>query len=253
VIQNINTKINFEKISAPVEGMTCASCVARVEKSISKIEGIKNVAVNLATEKATFEIDGSLASLAQVEQAIEDAGYKIDFSSLNKKSAASTTQTEVKSEFDSQLRKDFFIAISLTIPIFILSMGMMWKGFHSLLPFSQDVLNKILFLLTTPVVFISGKRFFIIFWKNLKHLTADMNSLVAIGTGTAFIYSTILTLFPELISDGSAAFHVYFETTAVIITLILMGRWLENRAKSKTGLAIKKLIELKPQTVIVKS
>jgi len=131
-------------------------------------------------------------------------------------------------------------------------MGMMWEGIHNLIPLSQDVINKILLLLTIPVVFISGKRFYKIFWKNLLHLTADMNSLVAIGTGAAFIYSTLLTLFPELISNSSVASHVYFETTAVIITLILMGRWLESRAKSKTGIAIKKLIELKPQTVIVK-
>ncbi len=244
--QNINNRNNLEKISAPVEGMTCASCVARVEKSISKIEGIKNVSVNLATEKATFEIDNNLASLTQVETAIEDAGYKIDFSSLNKKIAASTTQSDIKSDFDNELKRDFFLAISLTIPIFILSMGMMWEWFHNLIPFSPDVINKILLLLTIPVVFISGKRFYKIFWKNLLHLTADMNSLVAIGTGSAFIYSTLLTLFPELFSDRSMVSHVYFETTAVIITLILMGRWLESRAKSKTGLAIKKLIGLKP-------
>lgn len=235
-----------------VEGMSCASCVARVEKSISKIEGIKNVSVNLATEKATFEIDNNLASLTQVEKAIEDAGYKIDFSSLNKKSEASTTHSDIKSDFDNELKKDFFLAIFLTVPIFILSMGMMWEGFHNLIPLSQDVINKILLLLTTPVVFISGKRFYKIFWKNLLHLTADMNSLVAIGTGSAFIYSTLLTLFPELFSDSSMVSHVYFETTAVIITLILLGRWLENSAKSKTGMAIKKLIGLKPQTVIVK-
>jgi len=245
-------KIKPQKISAPVTGMTCASCVARVEKSISKIEGIKNVSVNLATEKATFEIDDNLSSLTQVEKAIEDAGYKIDFSSLNKKNSASTIQSDIKSDFDSELKKDFLLAISLTVPIFILSMGMMWEGIHNLIPLSQDVINKILLLLTIPVVFISGKRFYKIFWKNLLHLTADMNSLVAIGTGAAFIYSTLLTLFPELISNSSVASHVYFETTAVIITLILMGRWLESRAKSKTGIAIKKLIELKPQTVIVK-
>jgi Cu+-exporting ATPase len=252
VNQNLNIKTNSEKISAPVEGMTCASCVARVEKSINKIEGIKNVSVNLATEKATFEIDYNSASLPQVEKAIEDAGYKIDFSSFNKKIDASITQSEVKSDFDKELKKDFFLAICLTVPIFILSMGMMWDKFHNFIPLSNDVFNKVLLLLTTPVVFISGKRFYKIFWKNLLHLTADMNSLVAIGTGSAFLYSTIVTLFPELFSDRSVTFHVYFETTAVIITLILMGRWLESRAKSKTGMAIKKLIELKPQTVIVK-
>ena len=246
-------QINLEKISAPVEGMTCASCVARVEKSISKIEGVKNVSVNLATEKATFEIDTKLASLTQIEKAIEDAGYKIDFSFLNKKSANNTNQSELKSDFDKELKKDFFLAITLTVPIFILSMGMMWEEFHNLITVSPDIINKILLLMTIPVVFISGKRFYKIFWKNLKHLTADMNSLVAIGTGSAFIYSTLLTLFPEIFSAQPASSHVYFETTAVIITLILMGRWLESKAKSKTGLAIKKLIELKPQNVLIKS
>lgn len=250
--QNIETKNNSEKISAPVEGMTCASCVARVEKSINKIEGIKNVSVNLATEKATFEIDYNSASLPQVEKAIEEAGYKIDFTSFNNKLRAGITKSEVKSDFDKELKKDLFLAICLTVPIFILSMGMMWDEFHNFIPLSNDIFNKVLLLLTTPVVFISGKRFYKIFWKNLLHLTADMNSLVAIGTGSAFIYSTLLTLFPELFSDQSFSSHVYFETTAVIITLILMGRWLESRAKSKTGLAIKKLIELKPPTVIVK-
>jgi len=131
-------------------------------------------------------------------------------------------------------------------------MGMMWIEFHNVIPFSNETVNKILLLLTIPVVFISGKRFYTIFWKNLLHLTADMNSLVAIGTGSAFTYSTIATLFPGLFSHGTGTSHVYFETTAVIITLVLLGRWLESRAKSKTGMAIKKLIELKPQTVIVK-
>ncbi|MCW8804093.1 MAG: copper-translocating P-type ATPase, partial [Ignavibacteriaceae bacterium] len=163
-----------------------------------------------------------------------------------------TTQSEVKSDFDKELKKDFFLAICLTVPIFILSMGMMWDEFHNFIPLSNDIFNKVLLLLTSPVVFISGKRFYKIFWKNLMHLTADMNSLVAIGTGSAFIYSTLLTLFPELFSNQLVISHVYFETTVVIITLILMGRWLESRAKSKTGMAIKKLIELKPQTVIVK-
>lgn len=250
--QNSDIKINSEKISAPLAGMTCASCVARVEKSINKIEGIKNVSVNLATEKATFEIDYNFASLPQIEKAIEDAGYKIDFSSFNKKMDTTITQSEVKSEFDKELKRDFLLAVCLTVPIFVLSMAMMWDKFHNFIPLSNDIFNKILLLLTTPVVFISGKRFYKIFWENLLHLTVDMNSLVAIGTGAAFIYSTLLTLFPELFFDQSVVSHVYFETTAVIITLILMGRWLESRAKSKTGLAIKKLIELKPQTVIVK-
>lgn len=252
-MSEINTsKIKLERISAPVEGMTCAGCVARVEKAISKIEGIKNVSVNLATEKASFEIDPNQASISQVKKAVEDAGYKIDFSLLNKKTSTGKIQEGFKSDFDRELKRDFILAISLTIPIFILSMGMMWTEVRNFIPLPQDSINKILLILTTPVVFISGRRFFKIFWKNLLHFTADMNSLVAIGTGAAFIYSSLLTLFPEIFTVHSENQHVYFETTAVIITLILMGRWLESTAKSKTSSAIKKLTELRPETVLVK-
>ncbi len=247
-------KIKLQKISAPVNGMTCASCVARVEKSIGKIEGVKQVSVNLATEKATFEIDETLASLSQVEKAVEDAGYKIDFSLLRKdeNKTGVKSQNKVVDEYYNELRKDFLIAAILTIPIFIISMGMMWENFHTVFALSNEVINKILFILTIPVVFIPGRRFYKIFINNLKHRTADMNSLVAIGTGSAFIYSTILTLFPEIFHNTSISSHTYFETTAVIITLILLGRLLESRAKSKTSLAIKKLIELKPQIVLIR-
>ena len=241
-------------ISAPVQGMTCASCVSRVEKSISKIKGIKNVSVNLATEKASFEIEPDSASLIQVEKAVEDAGYKIDFSSINKKaqSVPDKIQSDSKTAYDRELKSDFLLALILSIPILLLNMGMMWDSFHNLIPLTPVVINKILLILTAPVVFISGKRFYKIFWKNLMHFTADMNSLVAIGTGSAFIFSTLITLFPEIFADKTITSHVYFDTTAVIITLILMGRWLESRAKSKTGSAIKKLLELKPQKVTVR-
>ena len=241
-------------ISAPVEGMTCASCVARVEKTIAKIEGIKNVTVNLANEKASFEIDTDLAALSQVTESVEDAGYKIDFSSIDKKSDSKSDRikSETKTEYEKELQKDFIFALILSIPILLLNMGMMWDSFHSIIPLSSAVINKILLILTTPVIFISGKRFYRIFWKNLIHFSADMNSLVAIGTGSAYIFSMLITLFPEIFSDERITSHVYFDTAAVIITLILMGRWLESRAKSKTGSAIKKLLELKPQKVWVK-
>lgn len=247
-------KIKSQKISAPVSGMTCASCVARVEKSIGKIEGIKNVTVNLASEKATFEIDDRHTSLTQVKKAIEDAGYKIDFSSLSntKDKTTANKNNEIVDEYYKYLKKDFLIALIFTIPVFLISMGMMWENFHSVIHLSEDFINKILFLLTLPVIFISGSRFFKIFINNLKHRTVDMNSLVAIGSGSAFIYSTIITLFPELFFDSGVNSHTYFETAAVIITLILMGRLLENKAKSKTNVAIKKLIELTPETVTIK-
>ena len=252
--EGLDLKQKSKFINASVEGMTCASCVARVEKSISKIEGIKNVSVNLATEKASFEIDTGLATLAQIEKNVENAGYKIDFSSIDKKAQIipDKIQSDHKTAYDRELKNDLLLAIILSIPILLLNMGMMWDTFYNLIPLSSDVINKILLILTTPVVFISGKRFYTIFWNNLMHFTADMNSLVAIGTGSAFIFSTFITLFPEIFSDERITSHVYFDTTAVIITLILMGRWLETRAKSKTGSAIKKLLELKPQKVTVR-
>jgi len=247
-------KVKFRKISAPVSGMTCASCIARVEKSIRHIKGVKDVSVNLATEKATFQIDENQSSLSQIKKAVEEAGYKIDFSSLDSNRKREVTGSEIQSHDDyyRELKQDFIIALVLTIPIFILSMGMMWESFGNYFELQPESINKILFLLTIPVIFIPGKRFYKVFFKNLKHFTADMNSLVAIGTGSAFIYSTMLTLFPGLFNDSSLTFHTYFETAAVIITLILMGRLLESRAKSKTSLAIKNLIKLKPETVLVK-
>lgn len=245
-------ELKIEKLSLPVEGMTCASCVARVEKTIAKLDGIKNVSVNLATEKASFEYDPDLLDFKKLADSIEDAGYKLDLSLLDKQSL-STDSAELKVDTHlKELKNDLLFAAVLSVPILLINMGMMWEGFFLRKFLNIEEINKILLILTTPVVFVSGKRFYKIFWNNLKHFTADMNSLVAIGTGAAFVFSLLLSLFPEWFSHQHNQLHVYFDTTAVIITLILLGRWLESRAKSKTGTAIKKLIELQPKTAIVK-
>jgi Cu+-exporting ATPase len=244
--------LKIEKISLPVEGMTCASCVNRVEKTIAKFDGVKSVNVNLGTEKVSLEYNPDLVDLQKLAETIQDTGYKLDISKLDKKI---TTNTSIKANVDShlkELKNDLIIAIVFTIPILVLNMGVMWNIFFLKEFLRIEQINKILLILTMPVVFICGKRFYKVFWKNLKHLTADMNSLVAIGTGSAFIFSLLLTLFPEWITHQQYRDHVYFDTTAVIITLMLLGRWLEQRAKSKTGTAIKKLIELQPKTAIVR-
>jgi len=245
-------KIETKKISLPVEGMTCASCVARVEKAISKAEGVKNVNVNLATEKVSFEIESENFNLTRIAELIDDAGYKIDLSGLTENKKFIGESNEVyKSTFEDQTKRDFIFALIFTIPVTIINMGMMWEGFTNFIPLSPDYLNKILLILTTPIIFIPGKRFFTAFWKNLLHLTADMNSLVAIGTGSAFLFSLLITLFPDTVPYDLKLQHVYYDTTAVIITLILMGKWLETRAKSRTGNAVKNLLELKPKTATV--
>ncbi|MCU7512109.1 MAG: copper-translocating P-type ATPase [Ignavibacteria bacterium] len=250
----------LQKFSLPVEGMTCASCVARVEKAIGKVEGVKNVAVNFATEKANFELDPSKADLSKIAEIVEDAGYKIKLPEKTETAQpeALPEEKEEDNAFYKALKKDLLFALILTVPVFIISMTMDFSWFHRMFPASlsheklMDYINKILLILTTPVVFISGKRFFTIFYNNLKHFAADMNSLVAIGTGTAYIYSLIATLFPDMITSSGSTPHVYYDSTAVIITLILTGRFLENRAKRKTGSAIKKLLELKPKTAAVR-
>lgn len=257
---NVQSASDMQKLSLPVEGMTCASCVARVEKALKKVEGLDNVSVNFATEKASFEIDPKRVDLSRVAAVVEEAGYKLQLPEKKEKEGPTEEDEAIGSgnEYYKQLTRDLIFAAVLTFPIFLISMTMEFAWFHKFFfssvshPKMMDYINKILLIFTTPIVFISGKRFFVIFWNNLKHLVADMNSLVAIGTGTAYIYSVIATLFPELVTSAGKTPHVYYDSTAVIITLILMGRWLENRAKQKTGSAIKKLIELKPKTANVK-
>ena len=246
--------LNIEKISVPVEGMTCASCVARVEKSIAKIEGVKEVNVNLASEKASITVDKSSANYDDIKKAVEEAGYKIDFSDLDNSqpNEKEDEKTSKESDYDLTIKKEFLFALILTVPILFLSMGFSFGLFDELSSFTPYI-NKILLILTTPVVFISGKRFYKIFWNNLKHVNADMNSLVAVGTGASYLFSVFVTLFPELILKMDETPHTYFDTTVVIITLILMGRWLEARSKVKTGTAIKKLISLRPKTAIIKT
>ena len=243
----------MKKYSLPVEGMTCASCVARVEKVVGKLDGVKNVSVNFATEKVDFEIENENFDLQEVSKAVEDYGYKV---LVQKKEEENGTGVEPvlvdKDEHYNKLKKDLILAFILTLPVFIISMLMDYQWFQEIWQINRDYTNKILLILTTPIMFIPGKRFFVVAWNNLKHFSAEMNTLVAIGTGAAFGYSLVSTLFPELIASAGETPHVYYETAAVIITLILLGRWLEDRAKRKTGGAIKKLLELKPKTATVK-
>ncbi len=242
-------KTDNKKYNLPVEGMTCASCVARVEKALKKIDGIENVAVNFANEKVTFEI-GENVSLDTAKQAVEKYGYKLHTETLEKEKSEEKGEELLDEHYD-KLKKDLLFSALLTLPIFFISMAREFEWFSSVLPLSDDYINKILLILTTPVIFISGKRFYKVFWTNLKHFSFEMNSLVAIGTGAAYGYSVAAALFPDWLHVNGKMPHVYFETAAVIIVLITMGKLLEARAKKKTGGAIKKLLELKPKEATI--
>ena len=229
--------------------MTCASCVTRVEKALSTINGIKNVSVNLANEKVTFDMDDSL-KLDMAAKAIDKYGYKLH-TELLKENQTKDKADNFIDEYCAKLKKDLIFSALLTLPIFIISMLREFIWFSSIWPFGDDYTNKILLILVTPIIFVSGKRFYKIFWTNLKHFSFEMNSLVAIGTGTAYGYSVLATLFPKLLMIDGKLPHVYFETAAVIIVLITMGKLLETRAKRKTGGAIKNLLELKPKEATI--
>lgn len=239
----------MKQINLPVEGMTCASCVTRVEKIISKFDGVKNVNVNLATERVSFEVEKDNFNLDSVAEAVQDYGYKLKIeTAVESKPENDDPSLSEKDDYFIQTKKDFLLALIFTLPVFTISMLIDYQFFTDIWHFSVDDTHKILLILTTPVIFISGKRFYRIFWTNLKHFSAEMNSLVAIGTGAAYGYSVIATLFPEAVSIHGELPHVYFETAGVIVTLILMGKLLEHQAKRRTNSAIKKLIELKPKT-----
>lgn len=246
---------SIKSLTLPVEGMTCASCVMRVEKALKKVEGIGEVNVNLATEKVTLSYDPTLTDVSKFTQVVEDAGYKLSPPAADSESSGSE---EIESASDIQhkesylkLRKEFIFSAVLSIPIMIVSMLMMTDWFRNAIPLTMAEVNKLLFLGSTLVIFISGKRFFTSSWKIAKHFSADMNTLVAVGTGTAYVYSTIAVLFPELLNLNSADGHIYFDTAVIIITLILMGKLLEARAKAKTSSAIKKLLGLQPKNARV--
>ena len=237
--------------------MTCASCVARVEKALKKVEGVDGVNVNFATEKVTLSFDEGKADLIKLSEVVEDAGYKLIAPREETNETAETAElSETEEELSHkksyrQLKSEFIFAAVMAVPIMILSMISTTAWFGRLVPIPAAYIDRILFLASTLVVFISGKRFFTISWRLLKHFSADMNTLVAVGTGTAYVYSTIAVLFPKLLSINSASGHIYFDTAVMIIALILMGRVLEARAKDKTSGAIKKLIGLQPKTARV--
>jgi len=244
-----------KKFNIPVEGMTCASCVARVEKVVKKFEGVSNVTVNFATEKLSFEADDSDVNLEEIAKKIDDYGYKLklDQQQDNKQNQNENISNEIKDDTDehyTKLKYDFILAVVLTFPVFIISMGFDFNWFKNIWPLNVSQTQKLLFLLTTPIMFSPAKRFFVVAWNNLKHFSAEMNTLVAIGSGSAYLYSTVVTLFPEILPNRIDQ-HVYFETAAVIVTLILFGRLLESRAKKKTKNSIKELIGLKPKTALV--
>ncbi len=234
------------KIDLDVKGMHCASCVLKVEKAIKKVPNVKQANVNLATEKATVEYEGEL-DMARVKKAVTNVGYDISGVEMEDMPAGHDHAAMMKEQEIKDLKNKFFLGTILSILILIGT----YQDFLGLSFIPRSTMNIILLLLTMPVQFYVGWMFHKITWKGLKHFNFDMNSLVSIGTFAAFAYSLFVILFSEFFSGTTLQAEVYFDTAAVIITLIVLGRYLEAKAKSRTSMAIKKLIGLQAKTATI--
>lgn len=236
-----------------IDGMTCASCVGRVERALKAIPGVTDAVVNLATERAT--VHGSAAA-ATLIAAIEDAGYEaklIGAAASNGAEDQTAERAEKKDAERRELARDFTIAAVLTAPVFLLEMGShLIPGVHGLIESTIGMQWSwyIQFALTTLVLFIPGIRFYDKGLPALWRLAPDMNSLVAVGTLAAYGYSLVATFAPRFLPSGTI--NVYYEAAAVIVALILLGRLLEARAKGRTSEAIRRLAGLQAKTARVR-
>lgn len=232
-----------------VEGMTCASCVSRVEKALQSVPGVREATVNLATEKATVHaLSGTTP--AALEAAVRDAGYEVKTAAGHH---AGQSPDDSREREAHRLKLSLAVAAVLTIPLFVLEMGShLVPAVHDWVMLHIGMGNTLFiqFVLATAVLFGPGFRFFRKGVPNLLRWTPDMNSLVVLGTSAAWGYSVVATFLPEVLPSGTA--NVYYEAAAVIVTLILLGRFLEARAKGKTSQAIKHLIGLQAKTAYVK-
>jgi Cu+-exporting ATPase len=236
-IQQLGYGVATKKSIFPVSGMTCASCVARVESALSGVPGVVSVSVNLASEKATVEYTEDMR-VADLQKAARDAGYDLGPEAETLEDVTTASQRGIRA-----VRNRLIVAI-------VLGLLIMTLGFISTV-MRQPYMPYVLWALATPVQFWAGWRFYRGMWGALRHRTADMNTLIAVGTSAAYFYSVVAVLFPGLFTAAGVEPHLYFDTSALIIALILLGRYLETRARGQTSEAIKRLIGLNPKTAVV--
>ncbi|UFS69805.1 heavy metal translocating P-type ATPase [Geomonas sp. RF6] len=250
-----NAPAGADRCELSLTGMHCASCAGRIEKALSEAPGVSAANVNFATSRATVSYQPQQTDVESLRQLVRDMGYGV----IVPASGGAEGSPEDTYAAESRLREEqyrtqktrFLVALALTLPVAVLAMG------GHLLPGAADVFNFsgsawVQLILTTPVLFWAGREFYTGAWAAAKHRTADMNTLVGLGTLSAYLFSLAATVAPWLIHGSAGGGHagapaVYFEVAAIIVTLILMGRLLEARARSKTSGAIRELIGLQPK------
>ncbi|HMM16466.1 MAG TPA: heavy metal translocating P-type ATPase [Petrimonas sp.] len=221
----------------PVLQMTCAGCAAGVENKLKSLKGVKNAAVNFATATALVDFQPGEIDAEGIQKAVQSIGYDLVLEEENQQDLLD----EIHEKNYRQLKNKTVWALILSLPVVIVGMFLMNIPYADL----------IMWAFATPVVLWLGRDFFITAWKQTRHRTANMDTLVALSTGTAYVFSLFNMLFPEFWQSKGLEGHVYFEAAAVIIAFILLGRLLEEKAKGSTSSALKKLMGLQPKTVTV--
>jgi Cu+-exporting ATPase len=228
-----------DEVVLAVRGMTCASCVGRVEKALRAVPGVREATVNLASERATVRADG--VSVAALVRAVEDAGYEASPQDAHTTSRPDEL-AEAEAREDRTNRHDLTLAAILTVPLLVLAMS------HGAIPGTDGPIARYVQLaLATPVIFVAGRRFFTGAWTALRHRTANMSTLVALGSFAAFAYSFVALVFPAAFPHGEhVAPHLYFEAGAAIVAFVLLGKLLESRARRRLSDAVRGLVALTP-------
>ena len=236
-----------------IEGMTCASCSNFVARALSRTPGVTSATVNLASERATVQYQPGQINRAGLKAAVEQAGYGVYEAAAPPSPNVLAPDEELaarKAAAYRALKRRFGVAVGLATIIMIMSMlSMLWPALTHRIP--TPILNYVLLGLTLPVLLYSGREFYVSAWNGFRHRTASMDTLIAVGTGAAFGYSLAATLAPGFFTGRGLEPAVYYDTTATIIALILLGKVLESRAKAQTSAAIKALMSLQAKTARV--
>ena len=237
-VQDLGYGVTTVKKSFPVLGMSCASCASSAQSIVEHEPGVITASVNYGTGNLQVEYLPNMTDALQLQKAVQSVGYDL---LLEDESVRQETLETIQEEKYQRLKKRTIWAVILSLPVFVIGM------FFMDMPYA----NPIMWFFSTPVVLWLGRDFFINAWKQAKHRSANMDTLVALSTGIAYLFSVFNMLYPEFWEQRGLQAHVYFEAAAVIIAFILIGRLLEERAKGGTSAAIKKLMGLQPKTVSV--
>ena len=249
---NEETKNELTKLSFPIIGMHCASCAKNIERALRKTSGVTDATVNYGSEEATVNFDSSISTLGHLSNVVSGLGYTAVLTSQEESQTPQEIKEAAKRQELGRLKKKVIVSSILSVIIMLGSFPDWFGKFLSFFPYYELITNNyVLLLLATPVQLWAGWEFYQATWSGLKNRAASMDTLIAIGTTAAYGFSLLITFFGETLSQFGFPQTMYFDTAAIIIALILLGRYLEAKAKAHTSDAIKKLLHLQAKTARV--